>query len=124
MLILVIGSRSKSKYMQARFCFSLGQVSSHSHAHGLWGGASFPKEANPPPREWGELRRAHHPAFPPCYAAGIRLALEVEIFGRSGGFLVHFPGPSLFTFSRDEARENGFPTQRRADPFHPTIAHK
>src|SRR5260370_18593220 len=51
------------------------------------------------PREWGELRRAHHPALPRCYAAGIRLALEVEILGISCGFLVHYPGRSRFTFS-------------------------
>src|SRR2546421_11166384 len=72
----------------------------------------------------GRAEFAHHPALPRCYAAGIRLALEVEILGISCGFLVHSPGSSRFTFSRDEARENGFTGERRGDAFNRSIAKK
>src|SRR5260370_1861119 len=72
----------------------------------------------------GRAEFAHHPALPRCYAAGIRLALEVEILGRSCGFLVHYPGSSRFTFSRDEARENGFTGERRGGTFTRSIAQK
>src|SRR5260370_15851966 len=72
----------------------------------------------------GRAEFAHHPALPRCYAAGIRLALEVEILGRSCGFLVHYPGRSRFPFSRDEARENGFTGERRGGTFNRSIAQK
>src|SRR5258708_20720806 len=78
----------------------------------------------PPPREWGELRRAHHPALPRCYAAGIRLALEVENLGISCGFLVHFPGSFRFTFFRGEAREKGFTAERTGGTFSRRLAQK
>src|SRR5260221_1489382 len=72
----------------------------------------------------GRAEFAHHPALPRCYAAGIRLALEVEILGIRCGFLVHYPGRSRCPFSRDEARENGFTGERRGGTFNRSIAQK
>jgi hypothetical protein len=65
----------------------------------------------------GRAEFAHPPALPRCHAAGIRLALEVYIVGRSCGLLVQYPGSSRFPFSRDEARENGFTGAQKGDAF-------
>src|SRR5260370_7973065 len=69
---------------------------------------------------WASPRNPSHDS-PFLWRSGTPI---LYILGRSCGLLVHSPGSSRFTFSREEARENGFTGERRGDAFNRSIAKK